>query len=50
MENLENVVRERNRAYYLLHTGVDGERPGKLVDNALGMRFFYRYLPYESHL
>lgn len=30
MENLEEVVRERNRAYYELETGETGERPGRL--------------------
>lgn len=44
MENLENVVRERNRAYYLLETGWDGERPGRVVYNQIGMRQFYRYM------
>lgn len=42
MEHLETVVRERNKAYHLLETGVDGERPGRMVNNQLGMRFFYR--------
>lgn len=42
MDNLETVVRERNRAYHLLETGVDGERPGRLVTNQLGIKFFYR--------
>jgi large subunit ribosomal protein L47 len=42
MENLETVVRERNRAYHELETGETGERPGRLVHNQLGMRFFYR--------
>lgn len=42
MENLETVVRERNRAYFELETGETGERPGRLVTNQLGMRFFYR--------
>lgn len=42
MENLETVVRERNRAYNLLETGVHGERPQKLVYNQLGLRFMYR--------
>lgn len=44
MENLETVVRERNRAYHMLETGVDGERPGRLVHNQLGMKFFYRFV------
>lgn len=42
MENLEAVVRERNRAYHLLETGIDGERPQKVVYNQLGVRFLYR--------
>lgn len=42
MSNLESVVRERNQAYHLLETGVDGERPKQLVNNQLGMKFYYR--------
>lgn len=42
MENLESVVRERNVAYHKLETGETGERPGKLVHNQLGVRFFFR--------
>lgn len=42
MENLETVVRERNRAYHLLETGFDGERPGRMVHNQLGMAYYYR--------
>lgn len=42
MENLETVVRERNRAYHQLEIGTDGERPQKVVYNQLGMRFLYR--------
>lgn len=42
MEHLETVVRERNKAYHLLETGIDGERPGRMVNNQLGMKFFYR--------
>lgn len=42
MEHLETVVRERNKAYHMLETGIDGERPGRLVNNQLGMQFFYR--------
>ena len=37
MSNLEEVVKERNRAYYELETGETGERPGKLVYNQLGL-------------
>ncbi|VVC44192.1 Ribosomal protein L47, mitochondrial [Cinara cedri] len=42
MQNLETVVRERNKAYYDLEVGECGERPGKLVTNLLGVNFFYR--------
>lgn len=42
MENLECVVRERNKAYHLLETGETGERPGKLVTNSLGINYYYR--------
>lgn len=36
MKNLEDVVKERNRAYWLLETGEDGERPGALMLDNLG--------------
>lgn len=36
MNNLESIVRERNRAYHLLETGETGERPGELAYNCLG--------------
>lgn len=36
MNNLETVVRERNKAYYDLEIGECSERPGKLVTNLLG--------------
>jgi large subunit ribosomal protein L47 len=42
MSNLESVVRERNTAYHKLETGEHGERPGKLVNNQLGIKFYYR--------
>lgn len=42
MTNLEEVVRERNRAYFELETGETGERPAKLVTNSLGLKFYYR--------
>lgn len=42
MENIETVVRERNKAYHLLETGKDGERPGSVKSNQLGINFFYR--------
>ncbi|XP_071451048.1 large ribosomal subunit protein uL29m [Hetaerina americana] len=54
MTNLEEVVRERNRAYYMLETGEDGERPVRLVINRLGIRFFYkmkeRAIPHQRNL
>lgn len=37
MENLEAVVRERNRAYHLLETGVTGEAQAETVTNAFGL-------------
>lgn len=36
MKHIEDVVKERNRAYFLLETGEDGERPGALVKDDLG--------------
>lgn len=42
MANLEEVVRERNKAYHLLETGETGERPGRLVANPLGIKYYYR--------
>lgn len=42
MENLETVVRERNRAYHLLEVGVDGERPQRVVHNEFGLEFTYQ--------
>lgn len=42
MSNLETVVRERNRAYHLLETGEDGERPYEMVVNKIGLEEFYR--------
>ncbi|XP_055903424.1 LOW QUALITY PROTEIN: 39S ribosomal protein L47, mitochondrial [Eupeodes corollae] len=42
MENLEAVVRERNKAYHLLETGETGERPGRLVANPLGIKYYYK--------
>ncbi|XP_059468409.1 large ribosomal subunit protein uL29m [Neocloeon triangulifer] len=43
MENLEKVVRERNKAYFDLETTEPSERPGKLVSDQIGMRYFYKY-------
>lgn len=42
MNNIETVVRERNKAYHLLETGRDGERPARIETNRIGMQFFYR--------
>ena len=42
MENLEKVVRERNRAYYELETGKTGERPFCDKTNCFGKIFFKR--------
>lgn len=39
MNNLETVVRERNKAYYDLEVGEIGERPGQLVTSILGKYF-----------
>jgi large subunit ribosomal protein L47 len=43
MQNIETVVRERNKAYYELETGVDGERPGQVHTNVLGMKGYRKY-------
>ncbi|XP_060517701.1 large ribosomal subunit protein uL29m [Cylas formicarius] len=42
MENLEAVVRERNRAYHMLETGQSGERPGKLTTGPFGLKYYYK--------
>lgn len=42
MENIEAVVRERNRAYHELETGETGERPGKVVYSEIGIKYYYR--------
>lgn len=41
MNNLETVVRERNKAYYDLEVGESAERQGKLVSNLLGKLYNY---------
>lgn len=38
MKNLETVVRERNRAYHILESGISGERPAKVMSNAFGLK------------
>ncbi|XP_011495843.1 PREDICTED: 39S ribosomal protein L47, mitochondrial [Ceratosolen solmsi marchali] len=42
MKNLENVVRERNEAFYFLETGESGERPSVYVNNILGLKQCYK--------
>lgn len=42
MDNLETVVRERNKAYHMLETGRDGERPLRTETNRIGMKYPYR--------
>lgn len=42
MNNIETVVRERNKAYHLLETGRDGERPARVEANILGMKYLFR--------
>lgn len=42
MQNVETVVRERNRAYYRLEIGNDGERPAFFAPNRIGMKYLYR--------
>lgn len=44
MNNLETVVRERNKAYYDLEVGESGERPGQLVSNELGKLYGFQFL------
>lgn len=47
MFNLEQVVRERNKAYHLLETGETGERPVHIQNNAIGIRFAYKLRQYS---
>ena len=46
MENIESVVRERNKAYWLLETDELGERPSAWSNNVLGL---YECKPCEEH-
>ncbi|XP_069695308.1 large ribosomal subunit protein uL29m isoform X2 [Periplaneta americana] len=48
MKNLEDVVRERNEAYFKLETGETGERPGRIQTGQLGLRGHYRMT--EHHI
>lgn len=43
MKHIEDVVKERNRAYFLLETGEDGERPGALTTDDLGQRVYKKF-------
>lgn len=45
MENLEDVVKERNKAYYELETGEPGVRVEENIRNELG--FLVKYMPKE---
>lgn len=47
MENLEDVVRERNIAYFELETTHTGERPAELIDNAFGLKEVYTKSEYD---
>lgn len=47
MNNLEKVVRERNQAYHELETGVNGERPGKLQYNQIGIRQYRKFIEHR---
>lgn len=48
MENLETVVRERNKAYHLLETGETGERPGRLETGRFGLKFYYKSVGHDD--
>ncbi|KAI5741715.1 hypothetical protein M8J76_016462 [Diaphorina citri] len=47
MENLEDVIRERNVAYFQLETTHTGERPAELIDNAFGLKEVYTKSEYD---
>jgi large subunit ribosomal protein L47 len=46
MGNLEEVVRERNKAYFLLETGTTGERTGEEFENWLGLPEYRQHEEY----
>lgn len=46
MENLEMVVRERNKAYHMLETGETGERPTEMISNAFSLPELYQKKEY----
>lgn len=47
MRNIETVVRERNRAYYQLETGINGEQPGKVVYNEFGLKTYKKSIEHS---
>lgn len=46
MNNIEKVVRERNKAYHYLETGTSGERPGKVMNSVIGLKTYHRMQQY----
>lgn len=52
MKNLEDVVRERNKAYHMLETGKNGERPVQDIINGFGLRTFKKLheFPIPKHM
>ena len=46
MENLEAVVRERNKAYHELETGQGAERPGVMTKSHFGLDTYYQMSEY----
>ncbi|XP_022899910.2 large ribosomal subunit protein uL29m [Onthophagus taurus] len=46
MENVETVVKERNKAYHLLETGETGERPGEYKAGVFGLNYYYKKREY----
>jgi len=46
MNHLEEVVKERNRAYFLLETGTSGERTGEEFENWLGLPEYRQHEEY----
>lgn len=46
MTNLQDVVRERNKAYFLLENGTTGERPGSEEENFLGLPEYNQFNEY----
>ncbi|XP_076306444.1 mitochondrial ribosomal protein L47 isoform X2 [Tachypleus tridentatus] len=47
MKNLEEVIRERNRAYYVLETGETGERPSEIRIDPFGNEYKHQM---EEHV